>query len=225
MYEKERKSTPMISDELHIEKRALLITMHHYRIKMRNTSEATKNQMARDGVWNKGKTKETHPSIEKYAANQRGDKHYFHTRPGAIERHLKILAKIKRSPKCTGSRNPKTTEVRMVKILDEHNFHRLRNFFIAYKKTWRTYDFLVEGSLIVEMQGDYYHANPRKYKPDDTIVVAHKRRKAKEIWEYDKEKKALATEHGYKFIAIWEDKFLQMTDEEAVNIIKGALND
>ncbi len=89
MYEKEMKSTVMISEELGVNKRTLLSTMHYYKIKLRNISEAAKNQSDRDGIWNKGKTKDDHPSIMKYANSRLGKNNPYYTAPGFEERQRK----------------------------------------------------------------------------------------------------------------------------------------
>lgn len=217
MYYQEMKSTPQISKELGIAKQRLLFVMHEHGIQLRGLSEAAKNQLKRDGLWNKGQTKDTHTAVKKYADSRRGKNNPYYTAPGYEERHRKNCQRFKGiANKVLGNRNPKTTEARMCKILDGCGLQYIRNFCIRFGDSWRLYDFLIEGELIVEMQGNYYHANPNKYSADDLIVVAKKKRKASEIWEYDAKKKQLAIDSGYTFFVLWEKDFSGMIDDEVV---------
>lgn len=220
MYITQKLSTPKISEQLGINKATLIRTIHYYGIRMRNISEATKNQLSRDGLWNKGKTKKDHPSIKRYADSRKGKNNPYYTAPGYEERRRKNKEHFKgiaRNP--SGSYFPKTTEVRMAKILGSQKIQYLPHFYVKYKKTWRIFDFLVEGRLIIEMQGNYYHANPRRYSANDLIVIYKKKRRAEDIWEYDEDKKQLALDLGYMYTAIWEDNFCDMTDVEVLPLI------
>lgn len=225
MYSREMKSTPMIAEELQINKPLLLKIMHHHNIPLRNLSEATKNQIKRDGLWNKGKTKHDHPSIMKIAKKRLGKNNPYYTAPGFKERHRKnraLLRRIQRQSCLVGT--PKSTEQRMITILDKMKVQYVRNFRIKYPGgTWRLYDFLVENTLVIEMQGNYYHANPRMYGPDDEIVIAKKIQKAKDIWDYDADKEKLAIQSGYKYLAIWEDEFSDTNNRCVENILCRAL--
>ena len=75
---------------------------------------------------------------------------------------------------------------------------RIENFY---------YDILLKGTnIIIEYNGVYWHADPKKYKPDD-ILFGNKT--AKEIWKKDSFKKEIANKNGYNVITIWEDEFLE----------------
>ncbi len=225
MYIKESGTTPVMSDELQVNKTTLLTTMHYYGIKLRSRSKATKNQIQRDGLWNKGKTKLDHPSIMEYAKTRRGKDNPYYTAPGFEERQRKNRERFLgvHRQQCH-KRMPKSTEGRMVKILDAAGMQYLRNFCIKHPGgTWRLYDFLIEGTLIIEMQGNYYHANPKMYGPDDEIVVSSKRRKATDIWEYDADKEQLARQHGYNCLNMWEDDFIGMADKEVLNSLRSKI--
>ena len=227
MYENQRKSTLMMSDELRIPKLTLLHIMHYYGIHMRDLSEATINQIARDGLWNKGKTKFNHPAIMSYAKAREGKNNPYYTAPGFPERHEKNIKRwreIQTRNNGAGRHDPKTTEMRMKAILDEAKIQYVRNFCLKFGKTWRLFDFLIEGKLIVEMNGNYYHANPRFYKRDDTIVIASKRKSAAAIWKHDREKARLARSFGYPYLVLWEDEFSAMSDASALTLIRGIIN-
>lgn len=225
MYVKEKKSTPMMKEELQVNKKTLLDTMHYYKIKTRNLSEATINQIERDGLWNKGLTKYDHPSIMSYAKKRIGKNNPFYTAPGIEERRKKLAAAGRKGlARFSANRNPKSTERRMGKILDQNNIYYIRNFSLNFyengKTKWRLFDFFVEGKLLIEMNGNYYHANPKMYGPNDEIVIASSRRKAKDIWEYDAKKMKLGKDSGYKTLVLWEAEFVGMSDREVVDILE-----
>ena len=56
---------------------------------------------------------------------------------------------------------------------------------------------------LIEVNGDYYHANPIFYKENDIIPFFKK--EAKYLWEKDKAKKEAAESFGYKVLTIWEN--------------------
>ena len=66
------------------------------------------------------------------------------------------------------------------------------------------------------MQGNYFHANPKYYKPNDTIKISHKEILAEDIWKNDKNKEILAQKYNYPLLIIWEDDFVNMTDSEII---------
>ena len=58
--------------------------------------------------------------------------------------------------------------------------------------------------LIVEINGDYVHANPKIYKPDDIIYLPGNSYTATEKWESDTIKRHNLEKMGYIVITIWE---------------------
>lgn len=107
-------------------------------------------------------------------------------------------------------------EVRIENILKENNVdfnpqHNIGNYF---------YDFIIFGKALLEVNGDYWHANPKKYLAEDSLVFPNSRKiKAKYIWEKDMAKKSFAEEKGYKIIYIWEKDMKKMSDSEIMNFI------
>ena len=55
---------------------------------------------------------------------------------------------------------------------------------------------------VIETDGDYWHMNPNKYTEDSYNRSTHKT--AKETWEYDKRRRQVLTDAGYKVITLWE---------------------
>lgn len=70
----------------------------------------------------------------------------------------------------------------------------------------RSYDIYIHGTgILIEVQGDYWHANPKIYKPEDIISYPNNLKiAAKDIWNRDFLKKENAEKYGYNVIYIWE---------------------
>lgn len=225
LYVNKKMSTPMISSQLKLNKGTLLNLMHFYNIPMRSISDAAKNQIDRDGIWNKDLDKYSHPSIMKYSKDRLGKNNPFFKPEGFKERKQKLIEVGKKARKNSniGTRSPKTTEVRMCKILDFHKISYVRNFALKYKDgdfiKWRLYDFWINDAILLEMHGDYWHANPKKYKTNQKVNIrGHKI--AKDVWNNDAFKNKLAKDNGYDLKVIWESDFKQMTDIEVISLLK-----
>ena len=84
------------------------------------------------------------------------------------------------------------------------------NLFKAYNKVLqREYnpivDIIVENKkIVIEINGDYYHANPNKYKSTDILYKWKGHQEAKEIWEFDKQRKEQIESFGYTVLVLWE---------------------
>lgn len=71
------------------------------------------------------------------------------------------------------------------------------------------YDFYIpECNLIVEFQGNYWHANPKIYRPGMLLRVQRKGLTPVEsIWERDFLKKSAAERSGYRVVYFWESDY------------------
>jgi len=132
-------------------------------------------------------------------------------------------AKIKALHK-SGYRTSKL-ETRIEECLKENNISYTHQFLLKINKTRRFYDFyLPEFNIIIEVNGDYWHANPKVYKANDIINYCFGKKKAKEIWEKDKKKKEFAKIKGYKVIYIWEKSLHKLkTNKEILEHLKSKL--
>lgn len=63
-------------------------------------------------------------------------------------------------------------------------------------------DFLIENKYIIEVYGDFWHCNPKKYSAE--YFNRGKRKTAQEIWQRDNCRKTLFESLGYTFISLWE---------------------
>lgn len=112
-------------------------------------------------------------------------------------------------------------EDRVSNILVANNVAHTRQKWIRN----RSYDFLIDQTnIIIEVNGDYFHANPKMYKEDDLVFSYQKCKKtAKEIWEKDIVKKELAEKYNYRVYYIWESDMVDITDEELYAIVSSII--
>lgn len=124
-------------------------------------------------------------------------------------------------PKCSNSKSYSKAE--------EQIFNLLKNTFpkeeivwnkpLSGKKRYRP-DILIESKkIIIEYNGDYWHCNPKKYKPN----YYHKRIKktAQEIWLKDQQKSNFFKLLGYDVIVIWESDWNKLSEDNLLNLIRG----
>ena len=62
-------------------------------------------------------------------------------------------------------------------------------------------------NVIIEFNGDVYHANPEMYKEDDRPNPHHKDKTAKELWDRDEKRLELFRSLGYKVYVVWEKEW------------------
>lgn len=96
----------------------------------------------------------------------------------------------------------------------------LYNLTKSYK-----YDFCLEDKkLIIEYNGDLYHANPNIYSQNDVIKLRYLERPiAKDIWDYDAIKNKFAEDAGYKVLVVWESDY-KNNKEKVINELLEVIN-
>ena len=72
--------------------------------------------------------------------------------------------------------------------------------------------YLPDYHVIVEADGDYWHANPKDFCADDEI--GSKKMKARTIWKLDEEKSNRIRSEGYGLIRYWESDIKNITKEK-----------
>lgn len=70
-----------------------------------------------------------------------------------------------------------------------------------------------EDQIIIEINGDYVHANPDFYQSDDIIRLPGSSYTAREKWQADKEKVDSLEKHGYEVLVIWWSEFQDNPDK------------
>lgn len=81
----------------------------------------------------------------------------------------------------------------------------------------RNYDIVIQPNIIIECQGDYWHANPKIYNETDVIYNGYT---AKDVWERDEYKRILAIKHGFIVITLWESDINSKSEENLINFVK-----
>lgn len=121
--------------------------------------------------------------------------------------------------KSTVKGNESSCEIRIQNCLTRHKIsyqtqHRINPYY---------YDlFISDINLIIEVNGWFWHADPRFFKPNDIIPKIGKT--ANEIWEKDKKKLDLAKEKGYNVIVLWESDFKKLSEENLFIFIYGQIS-
>lgn len=100
----------------------------------------------------------------------------------------------------------------------QHALVEMNVTFIANAQMFDyNYDIVLTSSgvncTIIEVQGDFWHANPAKYTPSDLIMG---KILASTIWEKDRRKKEAATKNGFKLVAIWEHEIKKCKNVNAL---------
>jgi G:T-mismatch repair DNA endonuclease (very short patch repair protein) len=112
-------------------------------------------------------------------------------------------------------------EGRIGSILIQMGFQIESQFMI--KKL--SYDFLVANTnLIVEVNGDFWHANPKKYKATDILKFPKEHVIAESLWKKDERKLNLAKASGYQVITLWEADIDKLSDVELELFIAEKIN-
>ena len=108
-------------------------------------------------------------------------------------------------------------ESRVQDILSEAGISHVWQKWVGGK----SYDFRIEKTnIIIEVQGDYWHANPNKYQADDILNHGNgKLISAKELWEKDENKNKLAKKYGYEVLYLWESDIKVLSDIELLKMI------
>jgi len=109
-------------------------------------------------------------------------------------------------------------EKRVSDILSSHNVSFTRQFWVCKK----SYDIRIsKTSIIIEVNGDFWHANPSIYASEDVLNFPGGYISAKELWLKDKTKKEKAEKYGYKVYYLWENFINGIDDTMLWEYIKG----
>ena len=239
---KELFSLPMLKEKYNIDFKSITFILKYNNIKIRNSSESNllitskKSKITcieKYGVDNvsksdliKQKKRETfmkHYGVDNiwktkdYVKNIW--KNYTEERKEEIIR--KVYASINNN-KTSGSK----IEKRIASILDDLNISYCRQFFINGSR--HPYDFRIsKTNILIEVNGRWWHADPRYYNEDDIIKQPGKKYnlKAKDIWNKDRKISDFALNNGFIVVTFWEDDITNKNDCELMKFIIDTLND
>jgi G:T-mismatch repair DNA endonuclease (very short patch repair protein) len=128
--------------------------------------------------------------------------------------------KIERIKKLNSGGSSKL-EKRVGKILVEMGV----NFETQFELKGKVYDYYIKGTnILIEVNGDFWHANPRKYKATDIIPFPKKEVTAESLWKKDEKKLNIALKSGYKVLPLWEMDIRPLDDIELELFITEKIN-
>ena len=135
-----------------------------------------------------------------------GDSNWMRNKKHTDETKFKIsLAKIEQYKKGEVNINEyciSKGEKEIISFLKESGIKYIPQYTIE-GYTFKYDIYLPFYNLIIEYNGDYWHANPEIYDKDKII----KSKSAIDIWNKDSLKKEIAIKNGYKFYTIWEKDY------------------
>ena len=113
-------------------------------------------------------------------------------------------------------------EKRVEEVLIKNKISFKAQFFITRK----SYDFRINNTnILIEIQGDYWHANPNIYESNDLITYPdNKILKASDVWENNRKKQELANKYKYEVLEIWEKDITKLNDIELEHYVLERLN-
>lgn len=113
-----------------------------------------------------------------------------------------------------GSQFSSTFEEKIKDCLDKNNIQYEQQKYV----NGRSYDFhIINTDILIEVNGDYWHANPKFYNSDDKINYPGGKRLAKEVWDKDMLKKENAEKYEYILIYLWESDINECLKNKTIN--------
>ncbi|MFA5999993.1 MAG: hypothetical protein WC783_03390 [Candidatus Paceibacterota bacterium] len=117
------------------------------------------------------------------------------------------------------SLKPSKLEIKVINALINNNYSIESQVYINRK----SYDIKLNPfKIIIEVNGDYWHANPLIYKEND---ILNSNKTAKDIWKKDLDKKINAEKYGYTVIYLWESELKNKEPNEIINILFNKINE
>lgn len=83
----------------------------------------------------------------------------------------------------------------------------------------------VNRKIIIEINGDYWHANPKIYNKNDKIQYPGKTIEARFVWSRDIKRRKILESMGYCVIDIWEKDFVENKMNEVKDKLKEKYNE
>lgn len=125
----------------------------------------------------------------------------------------KIFSRRKKGTKTSGIQQG------ILEFVLSKNYTAISNFTISQSGRRYEGDILIEGTnKIIEVNGQYWHCDPRFY--DEDFRITRKSKTAKQVWEYDKNKIEWFREKGYETLVVWEYDILKDTENTKRKILE-----
>lgn len=96
-----------------------------------------------------------------------------------------------------------------------------------FKKYFHKYDIRIKNTnILIEINGDFWHANPNKYNAEDVLKFSSTNHiKAKDVWRKDQRNKIFAENKNYKVLYIWESDIADKNDIESKKFLLNLINE
>ena len=96
-----------------------------------------------------------------------------------------------------------------------------------FKKYFHKYDIRIKNTnILIEINGDFWHANPNKYGADDVLKFSSTNHiKAKDVWRKDQKNKVFAENKNYKVLYVWESDIADKNDIESKKFLLNLINE
>ena len=105
-------------------------------------------------------------------------------------------------------------ESKITNCLDKLNMTYTRRFMVG-----RNFFDIKIKNMLIDVNGDFWHANPMIYNENKILSFPFKRVKAKTIWLKDRAKCDLAKSYGYKTYIIWENDIKDNDDNQIIDYL------
>lgn len=92
---------------------------------------------------------------------------------------------------------------RAYSVLKEKKISYEPEFMITSDGRTFSYDLKI-GNTLIELNGDHWHANPKRFKANDVVMVPKQTYLASEQWNRDAHKVDVAKRNGFDVITLWE---------------------
>lgn len=109
--------------------------------------------------------------------------------------------------------NTSELENKIYRYLNEIGLSVITQF--KFDNYYHAYDFLITGTnIIIEVNGDFWHANPMIYSENDVLNFPNNPVKAIDLWKKDNINNVYAKSNGYEVITLWEHDINNKSKEE-----------
>jgi G:T-mismatch repair DNA endonuclease (very short patch repair protein) len=107
-------------------------------------------------------------------------------------------------------------------ILEENNiiFKKHKNYKLSESN--HQADITIEPDKVIEVNGDYWHFNPKKYDGKSKQKKRGKEIKAEDVWKYDKYLIDGMNDQGYRVLVVWESELEDELNKTTKKILKFA---
>lgn len=172
-----------------------------------------KNPMYGKPSWNKGQSPSEETKRKQREKAQKWLSEHPEFREQASERRSKQKFPFKDSK----------IELQTQKILSDAVIDFEKHTPIKIGRSYHQADILIRPNRIIEVNGDYWHLNPRFYQAEQQVKIRKKSVKVKEIWDKEETMLNKLRVLGYEIIVVWEydlKKNLKQTTKKILEFAK-----